>query len=348
MSAPPLKLPSWATANAAGLHGNTAPGRIRLIDLALSLLQVPEFIPPQTLSKDTLSKEIKAVFKKAAPGEAIVIDVGVGDDPSTTVELALALTSTTQIIGTEVDGERLANSEKILAAQKSRVQLRLGTTDFTLPQVAPSLVRAMNVLRDYPVPESIAALRKLYWQVKRGGLLVEGSAETEGRVAVAMVMQRGEEEEEDEVELPIDAVIFAADLDAIAKEEGYADAAPASWFNRHNHLPRLVRGFCTEVECKGGDEPAWVTPMRTFLERWEAQAGGGEAQAGRGDPGDPNRGTVRERFVRGARGMEAGEEEGTVVAEWADRGILVWLPGGAFVVPDVEEWDYYRQRVKIT
>lgn len=352
----PEKIPSWATVNSSGLHGNTAPGRIRLLDNALSLLQVPPFLPQSSLGQFSSSRK-PFPWQRRQPHSVnpIVVDIGVGDDPSTTIELAAALRPEACVVGTEVDADRLRHSEVVMAELSAdvvgKISLRLGTTDFGLSDGSlgrPLLVRAMNVLRDYTVPDAIAALRKLYSQVIPGGVLVEGGAETEGRVAVVMLLHRNleseedeeadekdDDEEEEEEELSIAAVIFAADLAALALDPEYDRMVPAKWFNRHNHLPRLYRGFCDASECSRDAAPAWVVPMRSFLRKWE------DTNVGLG--------TIEERFVSSAMDLEASEETGTVVIDWLDRGIVVWMPGEkGLVVPNLEEWSYYRQRLTYT
>lgn len=397
-SAEVKRLPSWATKNALGLHGNTAPGRIRLLDNALSLLQITpfSFLQQLTPSSPSSAKQPPPLSRKlfasqcessgdseGTPMVDVVVDVGVGDDPSTTLELATALQQSAGVlvVGTEVDADRLKHSEAVLAAAAAaehgnsadvvgRISLRLGTTDFRLPlnldsidgssdlerkrkrkcnHERPVLVRVMNVLRDYPVPDAIVALRKLYWQVEPGGFLVEGSAETEGRIAMVMVLQRnlleentGDSDSDDEEEIFISAVIFTADLEALALDPDYATTAPASWFNRHNHLPRLYRGFCDASECLNDKPPAWAAPMRSFLERWEATDTDTDTALDGKAEGIT---CVTERFVKSAMELEAREKTGSLVVDWANQGIVVWVPGEkSLVLPDLEEWTYYRQR----
>jgi len=216
---------------------------------------------------------------------------------------------------------------------------------------------------------------------------VEGSAETGGRVSVVMVLHRklpapstgergagssdssssseGNDDDDDEQELVIAAVVFAADLGALDNEDAdfttCATAPPADWFNRHNHLPRLWRGYC---EAHEREAPAWAAPMRSFLARWRscspteedsmaAEEEGGEEDeecaTGRPVSSAQSKGcfSARERFVRSVEALADTEKAGSVVADWADRGVLAWLPprNSGLVVPELDEWHYFRQRV---
>ena len=293
-----------------------------------------------------------------------MVDIGVGDDPNTTVALARVLLPGSSLFGTEVDAPRLALSLSLLpslhppsSASLVPVALLLGSPDFSPPLPPPSLprfLRAVNVLRDYDVEAALEAARKMAGQVERGGIFAEGSVEARGRVAVAMVLRRrtvGEEgvdggtgsDSDNEADLPVSAVIFAADLPSLSRDPDYAPASPASWFNRHNHLPRIWRGYCDGAECEEGEEPAWATPVKDFLEEWRRE---GEEVEGGGGEGEES---LEERFVKSAEGVkervEGKGKGGAVVADWARRGVVVWLPGeGELGVPHVDEWRCFRER----
>ena len=132
---------SWATKNASGFHGNTAPGRMRLLDRALFLLQIPPFALLTQQQQQRLSRNLFAWQQDNTDvvgmrnntsttvnneivvdvDVAVVVDVGIGDVPATTIEFATALeqqqqqqsgtmmttptpsSSSVLIIGTEVD-----------------------------------------------------------------------------------------------------------------------------------------------------------------------------------------------------------------------------------------------------
>ena len=200
---------------------------------------------------------------------------------------------------------------------------------------------------------------------------MEGSADTEGRIVVALVLHKPQHEheqeendddkEEEEEEIFIAAVIFAADLEALELDPEYAASSPAKWFNRHNHLPRLYRSYCDTSECSCDEVPMWVAPMRSFLERWEDATTtatttttiiDGTTTDTKDDEEEKEwtkTTTTKERFRNSVMTLKEVQEEearsDTVVTDWVEEGIVVWVPGEKKLpLPDLEEWNYYRQR----
>jgi hypothetical protein len=160
------------------LRGHTAAGRLRLLDSACSCIHAPLFQLPQ-LPMDATSEVAAAWSWKGsaaavAPG-GIAVDVGVGDNPVTTMEMVANLQfgdhpgSCCSVIGTEADESRLRTArdqqqqqqqqqtqqqtqqeEAAAVAGAAALDFRLGGTDFALPLAPtqrPVLIRAMNVLR---------------------------------------------------------------------------------------------------------------------------------------------------------------------------------------------------------
>jgi len=375
------------------LQGNTSPGRLRLLDESL-ILGLMNF--PQTACDKSDTGEVD--FPRVT-----VVDLGLGDSPSTTLEFAVALKNVCsmstiasplepKIIGVEVDNDRLERCIRLLQdasysgllQNTPPIELRLGGTSFVLPLIEseprPSMIRAMNVLRSYGIPHAIKGLRTLFQQLcHEGGTLVEGSAEAGGKVMVAMVLKRSKmnltyhvengdaSSSDDEVELGIDAVIFAADLDAIATDPELNMLSAHSWFNRHNHLPRLWRGFCDVEECSDEDVPRWALPVREFLRTWEkacscvlpitpsvqerlheimdqgtncprsvtvtaAQTSSSKICWTEQDSTT----SLRDKFVLGAEELARGIKSDNssldsrspcVKTDWASKGIVVWYPG---------------------
>lgn len=345
----------------------------------------------------------------------VSVDLGLGDSPSTTIEFAAALKDacsasavarpqTLKVVGVEVMPERLDKCQCLLQddyhadllRNLPTIDLRLGGTNFVLPlhdsEPRPILIRAMNVLRSYPIPDAIKGLRSLFRQLSpKGGTLIEGSAEAEGRVVVTMVINKSRlnyplsdngdcSSSDDESELGIDAVVFAADFDAIAKDPELSTVlSVSSWFNRNNHLPRLWRGFCDLEECSDDAVPSWASPVRKFLLSWAEICDGIEkknrvdgricpkidaAESTCVDTCGSDRvsaASLRERFVLSAEELarrtkaerpSAGAGSAWVNTAQASRGILVWYPGldfvsggPALVVPDVDEYYWWEERI---
>ena len=121
---------------------------------------------------------VAEVLGKAA--EPLVVDLGYGASPVTTVELAQRLRTLrpdVQVIGLELDQERVAGAQS--AADPPRLEFRRG--GFELAGLRPVLVRAFNVLRQYTESDAAAAWHKLCSGLAPNGLLIDGTCDEIGR-----------------------------------------------------------------------------------------------------------------------------------------------------------------------
>ena len=114
-----------------------------------------------------------------AATDPLVVDLGYGALPVTTLELAIRLRSLgtdVRVIGLEIEPERVRIGQ---SAATARVEFGLG--GFELAGHRPVLVRAFNVLRQYPqdaVSDAWAAMRA---GLAPGGLIVDGTCDELGR-----------------------------------------------------------------------------------------------------------------------------------------------------------------------
>jgi hypothetical protein len=116
-------------------------------------------------------------------GRGQLVDVGYGETPVTTAELARAVRAqspTLRVIGLEQHAHPPVDG------------LDLRTGDFsTCATLGPTaIVRAMNVLRGYREEEVPAIHEALGAAVIDGGLVIEGSTDTEGHVTVAWLLRK--------------------------------------------------------------------------------------------------------------------------------------------------------------
>ncbi len=121
---------------------------------------------------------VRAAVADAA--DPLVVDLGYGATPVTTVELARRLATVradVRVLGLEIDAERVAAAEH--AADPPRLAFRRG--GFELAGTRPVLVRAFNVLRQYDEGEVAAAWAVMTGRLAPGGLLVEGTCDELGR-----------------------------------------------------------------------------------------------------------------------------------------------------------------------
>ena len=149
-------------------RGKTRPGRLRRLDAWIHLAQ------PVTLD----------------PG-AWVVDLGVGANPDTTVEWFETLRGThpdVHVLGTDIDAERVATAQ-----MSTRPGLCFATAGFDVSdsvQRSPSLIRALNVLRQYRVDQVDQAHREMARALGVGGLLVEGTSDKAGDALVAHLIRK--------------------------------------------------------------------------------------------------------------------------------------------------------------
>jgi hypothetical protein len=139
-------------------RGTTAPRRLRRVDRWLVAAQ------PRLL---------------ATPG-LLVVDLGFGARPFTTLELAARLRRTNpaaRVVGLEIDPERVA-----AAAPYRSADVDFAVGGFELAGHRPHLVRALNVLRQYAVEDVHDAWARMTSALAPGGLVVEGTCDEAGRL----------------------------------------------------------------------------------------------------------------------------------------------------------------------
>ena len=121
---------------------------------------------------------VRAALASAA--DPLVVDLGYGATPVTTVELARRVATVradVRVLGLEIDPERVAAAAP--AADPPRLEFRRG--GFELAGTRPVLVRAFNVLRQYEEAEVAAAWTAMRERLAPGGLIVEGTCDELGR-----------------------------------------------------------------------------------------------------------------------------------------------------------------------
>ena len=110
-----------------------------------------------------------------------MVDLGYGESPVTTVELADRLREVRDdvvVVGLEIDPARV---EAARAAERPGLSFRRG--GFELAGLRPLVVRALNVLRQYEQGPALEAWATLRAGLAPGGLLVEGTCDEIGRRA---------------------------------------------------------------------------------------------------------------------------------------------------------------------
>jgi hypothetical protein len=118
---------------------------------------------------------------RSAP-DPLVVDLGYGATPVTTLELAgrlRAVRPDVRVVGLEIDPARVAAAAPV--ADPPRLRFERG--GFELAGLRPVLVRAFNVLRQYDESAVAAAWAAMTAALAPGGVLVEGTCDEPGRLA---------------------------------------------------------------------------------------------------------------------------------------------------------------------
>lgn len=137
-------------------RGTTAPNRLRRQDRWMAS-----------------RGEIRRLLRAA--DDPLVVDLGYGASPTTPVELARRLRTVradVRVVGLEIDPTRVV-------APREGVEFALG--GFELAGLRPHLVRAANVLRQYPESEVAELWHLVCRGLAPGGRFVEGTCDEVGR-----------------------------------------------------------------------------------------------------------------------------------------------------------------------
>jgi hypothetical protein len=107
--------------------------------------------------------------------EPLVVDLGYGALPVTTLELAARLRAVrpdVRVVGLEIHPERVVPPQH---------GVEFGLGGFELAGLQPVLVRAFNVLRQYHVDDVAEAWAQMRTRLAPGGLIVDGTCDELGR-----------------------------------------------------------------------------------------------------------------------------------------------------------------------
>ncbi|MCV7217437.1 class I SAM-dependent methyltransferase [Mycobacterium crocinum] len=119
------------------------------------------------------SPRVRAALESAT--DPVVVDLGYGRLPVTTLELATrlrAVRSDVRVVGLEIDPQRVV-------PDTDGVEFKVG--GFELAGLQPVLVRGFNVLRQYPEDAVDEAWAQMRSRLAPGGLIVDGTCDELGR-----------------------------------------------------------------------------------------------------------------------------------------------------------------------
>ena len=190
-------------ARALGLatRGTTAPNRLRRVDRWLT--------------------GVHGDLLRSALAPPLVVDLGYGATPVTTVELfarVRAVRPDAEVVGLEIDPERVAVAQP---AAVDGLSFRRG--GFELAGLRPLVVRAQNVLRQYDEQPALEAWRTLTSLLAPGGLLVEGTCDEIGRRAAWVALGAGGPQ----------TLTLAAHLPTLGRPSELAERLPKALIHRN-------------------------------------------------------------------------------------------------------------------
>jgi SAM-dependent methyltransferase len=242
-------------------RGTTNPGRLRRVDRWITGAQ-------------------RAAL--GAQERPLIVDLGFGASPVTTVELyrrVRAVAPDAEVAGLEIDSERVAAARRQLAALRAAgdalVGLSFDVGGFELPAVRrPVLVRAFNVLRQYPEDRAWTAWARLRAGLAPGGVVVEGTCDEIGRRAVWVTLpacaERARPDDGARDGARHEALItFSARLASLDRPSDLAERLPKALIHRNvpgEPVHQFLRDF----------DRAWdsAAPQKAFgvRQRWLAAA----------------------------------------------------------------------------
>jgi hypothetical protein len=179
------------------------------------------------------------------------VDLGYGASPVTTLELyrrVREVAPSAEVIGLEIDPLRVAHARRRLAESRAAghplpgLSFEAGGFELPVPR-APVIVRAFNVLRQYPEERAWTAWRRLRAALAPGGVLVEGTCDEIGRRAVWVTLPvlpaAGSRQERDRSQSAGDQpegealVTFSARLASLERPSDLAERLPKVLIHRN-------------------------------------------------------------------------------------------------------------------
>jgi hypothetical protein len=167
----------------------------------------------------------------------LIVDLGYGASPVTTLELyrrVRAVAPDAEVTGLEIDRDRVASAIGRLARLRAAgdelpgLSFAVGGFELPLPR-PPALIRAFNVLRQYPEERAWTAWSRLRSGLADGGLLVEGTCDEIGRRAVWVTLPGTQPSPGG----PEGLITFSARLASLERPSDLAERLPKTLIHRN-------------------------------------------------------------------------------------------------------------------
>jgi hypothetical protein len=200
--------------------------------------------------------------------DPLVVDVGYGASPVTTVEMLgrlRAVRPEVAVVGFEIDPERVA-----AAAPYARPGLTFARGGFEVPLdpgCSATVIRAFNVLRQYDEEAVHRAWAHMCARLAPDGLLVEGTCDELGRRAVWLAIGADARPR---------TVTFAARLAGFERPSDLAERLPKALIHRnvpgepvHTFLAAFDRAWDRHAPLASfGARQRWIATARTLARDW--------------------------------------------------------------------------------
>jgi SAM-dependent methyltransferase len=213
---------------------------------------------------------------RAAEGPPLIVDLGYGASPVTTLELyrrVRAIAPSAEVTGLEIDPERVASANRQLAELRAAGHqlpgLRFAVGGFELPVPRrPAVVRAFNVLRQYPEERAWTAWERLRAALAPGGLLVEGTCDEIGRRAIWVTIPADRDREA--------LITFSARIASLEKPSDLAERLPKVLIHRNipgERVHEFLWGWDQAWNRSApysvfGPRQRWVTAVAALADEW--------------------------------------------------------------------------------
>jgi hypothetical protein len=241
-------------------RGTTNPSRLRRTDRWITQAQAP-------------------VLRAAA--RPLVIDLGFGASPVTTLELyrrVRAVAPDAEVTGLEIDPARVAAARQELTARRAAgddlpgLSFALGGFELPGPR-RPAVVRALNVLRQYPEDRAWTAWDRLRAGLAPGGVLVEGTCDEIGRRAVWVTLPAPSPAA---ARPPVALITFSARLASLGRPSDLAERLPKTLIHRnvpgqpvHQFLRDLDRAWDSAAPYSAfGPRQRWLAAVAALGADW--------------------------------------------------------------------------------
>jgi hypothetical protein len=226
------------------------------------------------------SPRVQSALQSVA--EPIVVDLGYGHLPITTWELSARLRTVradVRVVGLEIDPRRVEAARAHPCPPTGGAEFALG--GFELAGLRPILVRAFNVLRQYPEEAVLDAWQTMRSRLAPGGLILDGTCDELGRRSSWVLLDAGG---------PV-SLTLACDPSAIDQPSDLAERLPKALIH-HNVAGQPIHRLLESAD------RAWAAAAGQSVfgprARWRAMR---EALLAGGVPLEPQRRSLRDAVL---------------------------------------------------